>query len=74
VDAPGQVAQFDAGAAELVADFVEPRAEGWIESHGLLTQRCEPNLRRHEGLLGAVVEVSLDAPPLALGGCYDASP
>ncbi len=71
VDAPGQVAQLDAGAAKLIADLVEPGAEGRIESCGILTQRGELNLRRHEGLLGAVVEVSLDSAPLALGGCDD---
>ena len=74
VDAAGEVAQLDAGAAELIAELVEPRAERRVNTGRVLTQVGELDLRRDERLLGAVVEIPLDAAPLALAGCHDACP
>ena len=71
MQAARQLAQLLERAAELVAGAVEHRAQRRVVGHAAGRQ-AHGERRRHQPLLGAVVQVALQAPALGVAGLDDA--
>nr|WP_228431103.1 hypothetical protein [Baekduia soli] len=70
VDPAGQLAQLGQRAGEPLAQPVDHRRELRVVAHAP-AQQAQLQRERHELLLGAVVQVALDAPARPVGGLHD---
>ena len=71
MDAPGQLAQLREGGVQLSARVAEHRQELRVRHRGPIPGDLQSQGKRDQSLLGAVVEIPLDTPPLGVGGFHE---
>ena len=70
----GQLAQLGDGLAGLLGGSLEQRRQARVRPGDLAAGHAESQAQRHQPLLGAVVQITLDAPARLVAGLHDPGP